>query len=281
MKLLRGLPVAEKVYFSIETEWVSYGCPLIHLGILLLGDNPASHSYVSLKLKHAEELGFKTTLLHLPENTTEETLLSHIRKWNDDESMTGYIVQLPLPEHINSKHVFEAINPMKDVDGFHPLNNGRLFLNMDQKTFLLPATAEAVMKLLQYYKIDVRGKHVVVVGMGPIVGRPIVLELLSRDATVTLCHKHTEDLNMHIAQADILISATGQAHLVDTTIMKNNAVAIDVGFTKENKRIKGDIVPPEVTTTLSAFAPVPGGVGPLTVAMLMSNVWKAWLLQQE
>ncbi len=280
---LLGKPVSEQIYQHIETEWIAYGCPKVTLAIILVGDNPASQSYVKLKQNCADNLGFQTTLHHLPQDSSLESIVQLVHECNKDESITGCLVQLPLPlaSDMDQFQIFEAINPLKDVDGFHPINNGRLFLGEKKQTYLLPATAEAVMKVLEFYRIKLTGKHVVVVGVGPIVGRPIVLELLHRNATVTLCHEHTEDLAHHLSVADVVVSATGQAHLIDTTLMKAGSIAIDVGFSKEGTLIRGDIIPPLETSTLQAIAPVPGGVGPVTVAMLMHNLWKAWLLQNK
>lgn len=243
-----------------------------HLSIVRLGEDPASVSYVAGKDAKAKETGLSSTVHALPEETTQAELLALIRQLNGDSSVNGILVQLPLPEHIDEQEILLAIDPDKDVDGFHPMNVGRLWTNHPAS---VPCTPQGVMYLLKYYGIDPAGKRVVIIGRSNIVGRPMAGLLMNAHATVTVAHSRTRDLRTVTREADILIAAIGKAHFVTPDMVKPGAVVIDVGINRlerEGKKPKllGD-VHPDVAQVASAMTPVPGGVGPMTIAQLLGN----------
>lgn len=254
-----------------------------HLAAVLVGDDGASQAYVGNKVKSCEQVGFQSTLITRPASTTEEELLSIIQTLNEDPEIDGFIVQLPLPKHIDSQKVTLAIRPEKDVDGFHPANLGRMVLG--QETFL-PATPFGILKLLEKYKIETQGKHCVVVGRSDIVGTPMSI-LMSRNSypgncTVTLTHSRTADLKTETLRADILIVALGKPEFITGEMVKEGAVVIDVGITrvedaskKRGYRLAGDVDFQSVAEKASFITPVPGGVGPMTVTALMMNTLRA------
>lgn len=247
------------------------------LAVILVGENPASVSYVTGKQKALAEAGMADRSLHLPETTTETELLKIIEDLNEDKSVHGILVQLPLPKHIDEEKVILAIRPEKDVDGFHPMNVGNLVIG---KKAFLPCTPHGILVLLEKMKIQTRGKHAVVIGRSNIVGKPVSLLLLRKDAncTVTICHTGTENLPEITKQADILIAAVGKPHAVTKEMVKEGAVVIDVGVNripdsskKSGFRLVGDCDFDEIKEIASCITPVPGGVGPMTIAMLMQN----------
>lgn len=243
-----------------------------HLSIVRLGEDPASVSYVAGKDAKAKETGLSSTVHALPEETTQAELLALIRQLNGDSSVNGILVQLPLPEHIDEQEILLAIDPDKDVDGFHPMNVGRLWTNHPAS---VPCTPQGVMYLLKHYGIDPAGKRVVIIGRSNIVGRPMAGLLMNAHATVTVAHSRTRDLRTVTREADILIAAIGKAHFVTPDMVKPGAVVIDVGINRlerEGKKPKllGD-VHPDVAQVASAMTPVPGGVGPMTIAQLLGN----------
>ena len=243
-----------------------------HLSIVRLGEDPASVSYVAGKDARAKETGLSSTVHALPEETTQAELLALIRQLNGDSSVNGILVQLPLPEHIDEQEILLAIDPDKDVDGFHPMNVGRLWTNHPAS---VPCTPQGVMYLLKHYGIDPAGKRVVIIGRSNIVGRPMAGLLMNAHATVTVAHSRTRDLRAVTREADILIAAIGKAHFVTPDMVKPGAVVIDVGINRlerEGKKTKllGD-VHPDVAQVASAMTPVPGGVGPMTIAQLLGN----------
>lgn len=247
------------------------------LAVILVGENPASVSYVTGKQKALVEAGMADRSLHLPETTTETELLKIIEDLNEDKSVHGILVQLPLPKHIDEEKVILAIRPEKDVDGFHPMNVGNLVIG---KKAFLPCTPHGILVLLEKMKIQTSGKHAVVIGRSNIVGKPVSLLLLRRDAncTVTICHTGTENLPEITKQADILIAAVGKPHAVTKEMVKEGAVVIDVGVNripdsskKSGFRLVGDCDFDEIKEIASCITPVPGGVGPMTIAMLMQN----------
>lgn len=243
-----------------------------HLSIVRLGEDPASVSYVAGKDAKAKETGLSSTVHALPEETTQAELLALIRQLNGDSSVNGILVQLPLPEHIDEQEILLAIDPDKDVDGFHPMNVGRLWTNHPAS---VPCTPQGVMYLLKHYGIDPAGKRVVIIGRSNIVGRPMAGLLMNAHATVTVAHSRTRDLRAVTREADILIAAIGKAHFVTPDMVKPGAVVIDVGINRlerEGKKPKllGD-VHPDVAQVASAMTPVPGGVGPMTIAQLLGN----------
>ncbi len=255
-----------------------------HLAAVLVGDDPASQTYVSAKEKACREVGMLSSLYRFPANVAEKELLDIVDYLNNDEQIDGFIVQLPLPDHIDENKVLERINPAKDVDGFHPMNVGRMALNLPT---YLPATPYGILQLLERYNIETSGKNCVVLGRSHIVGSPISI-LLSRkanpgDATVTVCHSRTKNLKKIASQADILIVAMGQPEFVTADMVKKGAVVIDVGIhrvpsdeTKSGFKLIGDVNYDEVISKASFITPVPGGVGPMTIVSLLMNTLKAY-----
>ena len=239
------------------------------LVVVLVGDNPASKIYVNNKKKMADELGINSEIINYPADISEEILLDKINDLNNDDSVTAILVQLPLPKHINKFNVINAISPEKDVDGFTPKNLGFLFAG--EEPYVYPCTPKGILLLLDEYHIDVEGKHVVIVGRSNIVGKPLSQMLLSKNATVTICHSHTKNLSDITKTADILISAVGEK-IIEENFIKQNCVVIDVGiFKDENGKTRGDVNFESVAPKTSFITPVPGGVGPMTIASLMLN----------
>lgn len=254
-----------------------------HLAAVLVGTDGASMTYVSSKVKACELVGFNSTLIELPEDTSEEKLLQEINKLNNDNDIDGFIVQLPLPKHIDEQKVIMAVHPDKDVDGFHPVNVGKLTLNLP--TFI-SATPYGIMELLERYNVETSGKHVVVIGRSNIVGRPMSILMSQKrkagDATVTVAHSRTKNLKELTLQADIIVAALGIPEFLKGDMVKEGTVIIDVGITrvddttkKRGYRIAGDVDFEAVSKKVSYITPVPGGVGPMTIAMLLKNTLQA------
>ena len=250
-----------------------------HLAAVLVGNDGASLTYVGSKVRSCEQIGIKSTLIHLEDTISENELLQKITQLNNDDSLDGYIVQLPLPKHINEEKILLAIDPRKDVDGFHPSNFGRMALEMDS---FIPATPYGIMELLKRYKIETSGKHCVVIGRSHIVGRPISILMSQKgpygNATVTVAHSRTENIEVLTRSADIIISALGIPEFLKAGMVKQDVVIIDVGITRvpdasqsKGYVIKGDVAYEEVARKAYAITPVPGGVGPMTIAMLLKN----------
>ena len=259
-----------------------------HLAAILIGTNGASETYVASKVKQCGEIGFQSTLVRFEADTTEDTLLQKIEVLNNDATVDGILVQLPLPKHINEQKVIEAISPEKDVDGFHPVSAGKLVQGLP--TFI-PATPYGIMLMLDHFNIETKGKHAVVIGRSNIVGRPMSILLSSNikhgNCTVTICHSHTHNLKEICLQADILVAALGRPEFVKADMVKEGAVVIDVGITrvedttaKKGFRIKGDVSFDEVSPKTSAITPVPGGVGLMTIAGLLKNTLQAYHQRQ-
>lgn len=284
-QILDGKKVSEYLTEQLKTD-VAY---LIdrgihpHLAAILVGNDPASMSYVRSKKKACEKIGIISTIYHLPENTSTKDLLEHIKILNEDKTIHGIIVQLPLPKHINEEIIIDNILPQKDVDGFHPLNVGRMVLN---KPLYLPATPSGILELLKFYNIQTEGKHCVVVGRSHIVGLPISILMSLKhypgNATVTLCHTKTQNIQFYTKQADILIVAAGKPNLITKDMVKEGAVVIDVGIHRipdQNQpngyKIIGDVDFDNVYPICSYITPVPGGVGPMTIASLLKNTVRA------
>lgn len=243
------------------------------LSVIIVGNDPASKTYVRIKKEACEKIGIHSTIKAFQTDVDEETLLNYINQLNADQSVHGILVQLPLPNHIDEKKVLETIHPNKDVDGFHPINVGKLSIGQDT---LFPCTPFGIMKLLNYYNIAVQGKHVVIVGRSNIVGKPIGQMLLNEDATVTYCHSKTVDLYHYTKQADILIVAVGRNGLITKEAVKERAVVIDIGNTYlESGKVVGDVDFENVKEIASYITPVPKGVGPMTITMLLYNTIKA------
>ena len=270
-KLINGKEIGNTIRKSIQQEVNALKEQGINpgLAVILVGDDPASHTYVSNKQKSCEQMGIYSELIKLSADVTEETLLQQIERLNENPAIDGILVQLPLPKHIDEQKVIATISPEKDVDGFHPISVGKMLLG--QPTFL-PCTPFGVMKLLEYSNVDIRGKHAVVIGRSHIVGVPMGQLLLQKDATVTYCHSKTPDLKAITKQADILVVATGRAKMIGAEHVKDGAVVIDVGMDRdENGKLCGDVDFDAVIDKVSAITPVPGGVGPMTNTMLLFN----------
>lgn len=282
MEILDGKKVSEQIKEEITEVVASMkanGEKVPHLAAVLVGNDGASLTYVGSKVRSCEKIGFESTLIQLPETTTEEELLVEITKLNENPEIDGFIVQLPLPKQIDEQKVLMAIDPDKDVDGFHPTNFGRMALELE--TFI-PATPFGILELLKRYKVETSGKHVVVIGRSHIVGRPMSILMSQKgypgDATVTLTHSRTKNLTEITKEADIVITALGSPDFLKADMVKDGVVIIDVGITRvpdETKprgyRITGDVDYAEVAPKSSFITPVPGGVGPMTIAMLLKN----------
>ncbi len=286
MTIIDGKKLAETLKSEIAAqvaEIVAAGGKIPHLAAVLVGDDPASQVYVRNKVKSCEDVGFKSTLIRRPADSTEEEILEVVNHLNEDDDIDGFIVQLPLPKHINEERVTLAIDPKKDVDGFHPVNIGRMTLGLPT---YLPATPFGIMTMLERYGIDTAGKDAVVIGRSNIVGTPMSL-LLSRkgnpgDCTVTMVHSRTKDLAAHVKRADIIVAAIGRPHFVTADMVKDGAIIIDVGINRINdpshpkgSRLVGDVDYDSVAPKSSFITPVPGGVGPMTVMSLIINTLKA------
>lgn len=248
------------------------------LSVILVGNDGASQSYVKSKKKAAEKIGMISEIIHLDESTSEEVVLSELNRLNNDDTVSGILVQVPLPKQVSEQKVLEAINPEKDVDGFHPINIGKLYI--DEQTFV-PCTPLGIMEILKHADINLEGKNAVVIGRSHIVGQPVSKLLLQANATVTILHSRTKNMNAHLKQADVIVSAVGQPGLVTKENIKKGAVIIDVGNTPdENGKLKGDVAYDEVKEIASAITPVPGGVGPLTITMVLNNTLLAEKLRR-
>ncbi|HEO3236508.1 TPA: bifunctional methylenetetrahydrofolate dehydrogenase/methenyltetrahydrofolate cyclohydrolase [Streptococcus agalactiae] len=245
------------------------------LAVILVGDNPASQVYVRNKERSALEAGFKSETLRLSESISQEELIDIIHQYNEDKSIHGILVQLPLPQHINDKKIILAIDPKKDVDGFHPMNTGHLWSG---RPMMVPCTPAGIMEMFREYHVDLEGKHAVIIGRSIIVGKPMAQLLLDKNATVTLTHSRTRNLSEVTKEADILIVAIGQGHFVTKDFVKEGAVVIDVGMNRdENGKLIGDVVFEQVAEVASMITPVPGGVGPMTITMLLEQTYQAAL----
>ncbi len=282
MQLLDGLALSKTIKSEIKqtvSDRVDQGFKRPHLAAVLIGENGASVTYVNAKVKSCEEVGFDSTLVQLNEDCSEEEVLQTIRSLNENDTVDGYIIQLPLPKHINEKKVLMAVSPSKDVDGFHPESVGKMMLNLP--TFL-PATPMGIITLLERNNIQTSGKHAVVLGRSHIVGLPVSI-LLQRNhpfgnCTVTLCHSKTKNVEEICQSADIIIAAIGQPEFLKGNMVKEGAVVVDVGITrvadaskKSGFRLLGDVAFDEVAPKCSFITPVPGGVGPMTIVSLMQN----------
>ena len=273
MNLLDGKKVSEKVLENVKARVESLNKQPF-LNVILVGDDPASKLYVNNKRKTAGKVGIRSNVIELPADTDEKTLLDLINKLNIDDEVTGIMVQLPLPAHINKNNIVKAINPKKDVDGFHPENVGKLVLGIEP--YFYPATPQGIIMLLDEYGIQIEGKHAVVIGRSNIVGKPMAQMLLSRNATVTICHSFTSDLDEIIKTADILISAAGKK-IVRCKMVKKNSCIVDVGIFRDSSgQLTGDVDFDYVSSSAGFITPVPGGVGPMTIASLMFNSSKVY-----
>ncbi|PIC84819.1 bifunctional methylenetetrahydrofolate dehydrogenase/methenyltetrahydrofolate cyclohydrolase FolD [Sporosarcina sp. P1] len=270
-KKIDGKAIGREIRNELKEEVASLVAQGVQpgLAVILVGENPASETYVKNKEKSSKEAGMKSVLTKLPETVSEEDLLAEVEKLNEDDTIDGILVQLPLPKHIDENKVIRAISPEKDVDGFHPMNVGKMLIG--QETFL-PCTPYGIMQLLERSNVDIAGKHAVIIGRSNIVGKPMGQLLLQKDATVTYCHSRTKDLKKFTQQADILIVAIGIAKFITGDYIKEGAVVIDVGMNRdENGKLCGDVDYESAEKQASAITPVPGGVGPMTITMLLKN----------
>ena len=270
--LMEGKPIAQQNRDQIKTEvqllkeevGLTPG-----LAVIIVGADPASQIYVSSKHKACQELGMYSEVIELPQETSQEELMAQVETLNQRAEIHGILVQLPLPDHLDEGAILEAIDPEKDVDGFHPMNTGRLFSG--QPT-LYPCTAYGIIKILELYEIPIKGRHAVIVGRSNIVGKPTAIMLMDRHATITICHSRTKDLGEITRQADILITAIGKPNLITGDMVKEGVVVVDAGINRtEGKKIYGDVDFVSVSPKASAITPVPGGVGVLTITMLLYN----------
>ena len=279
-QIISGTQLASQIKSNVAqqiSQYVAQGKRAPGLAVILVGADPASQVYVGSKRKSCAEIGITSQSYDLPETTTEQALLELIEELNQDTEVDGILVQLPLPKHIDSTKVIEKISPEKDVDGFHPYNVGRLCQRIPT---LRACTPYGVMKLLETTGISFYGKHAVIVGASNIVGRPMALELLLAGCTVTVTHRFTEDLASHIRQADILVVAVGKPKFIKGEWIKEGAVVVDVGINRLEGKLVGDVEFDIAAQRASYITPVPGGVGPMTVAMLMQNTLSAYEKQQ-
>ncbi len=249
------------------------------LCVVLVGDNPASTSYVKMKNKACERVGIESRILHFGDDISQDTLLDEIDKLNHDKSINGILVQLPLPKHINSELILERIDINKDVDGFHPYNVGKLYEHIDS---FIPATPLGIMMLLKHYNIDVKGKDVTIIGASNIVGKPLASLMLNANASVTICHIFTKDIKKHTIDADIVCVGVGKVGLLTADMIKEGAIVIDIGINKlESGEIVGDVDFINVAKKTSFITPVPGGVGPMTISALLQNTIKSATIQNQ
>lgn len=290
MQILDGKKASQAIKDELKIEvaqLLAEGKKIPHLAAILVGSNGASETYVAAKVKACEEVGFRSTLIRFEESVSEMKLLNAIIELNTDPDVDGILVQLPLPKHISDDQVLNTVEPDKDVDGFHPVSAGKLMQGLP--TFL-PATPHGIMLLLQHYKIDTAGKHAVVLGRSNIVGRPLSILLSSNtnpgNCTVSICHSHTKNVKELCLLADIIVAALGKPGFVTTDMVKDGAIIIDVGITripdstkKSGFKLKGDVDYDSVAPKSSWITPVPGGVGPMTIAALMKNTYHSCMMK--
>ena len=247
------------------------------LVVILVGDNPASQTYVKNKAKACERVGFLSEIIELDGSISQEIVLSTIDHLNRDDAVDGILVQLPVPKHLDAKAIVHALDPNKDVDGLHPLNVAKLYEN--EKGFV-PCTPKGIMRLLKEYHIDVVGKHCVVLGRSNLVGRPVAQLLLNENATVTICHSKTQNLSEFTKQADIIVVAIGRAHFLTSKDVDHAECIIDVGINRVDGKLVGDVAYDELLNKVDAMTPVPGGVGPMTIGMLLENTLEAYTMHE-
>ena len=275
MTLLDGKKLSNKIKAELKAEVEELKSKGITpgLAVILVGEDPASQTYVSMKAKSCKETGIYSVVHEFPETITQTELLDTIERINNNPNIHGVLVQLPLPSHIDTTKVLEAVSPQKDVDGFHPYNMGRLVTNLDS---FVPCTPLGVMEIFKEYNIDLEGKDVCVVGASNIVGKPMQALTLNANATVDICHIYTKDLKAHTLRADIVIVGVGKVNLITEDMIKDGAIVIDIGINRlESGKLVGDVDFENVSKKCSYITPVPGGVGPMTIAMLLKNTIKA------
>jgi len=277
-QIIDGRQIANRILEEIKTN-IEKSATAPKLAIILVGNDEASLIYVHNKQAAAQKVGIMTELHHLPDSASEADIINLIDKCNEDAAVNGIIVQLPLPKHLNTNKIINRISPQKDVDGFHPYNTG--LLQNNEEPYFIAATPLGIITMLKTVVPDLSGKNVVLIGASLIVGRPLATLLLNMECTVTVTHIHTRNIKELTAKADILVAACGVAKMVKKDWIKDGAVLIDVGINHENGKLCGDIDFEDVEQKALAITPVPGGVGPMTVAMLLQNTWRAYLLQNK
>ena len=277
--ILDGKRISQNIINAVKAE-IATVQQKPGLTVLLVGSDPASKAYVENKAKPCREIGIRLEIIRYPITAKKEEIIAKIEALNIDPHTHGILLQLPLPGDLHpcEQYILESIVPEKDVDGLHPINIGRFMNNkyLSDTTVLLPCTPYGVIRLLEAYDIPIAGKHAVIIGRSNLVGKPTGMLFLARNATVTFCHSKTQNLKELTQQADILVSAVGKPKFIDASFIKKGAVVIDVGFNYKDHNIEGDVDFESVDTKTSAITPVPGGIGPMTVAILMENVWKAY-----
>jgi len=276
MQLIDGKALANKVQADVasQVEQLKQEKNIVPgLAVILIGDDPASHAYVKMKAKACEKVGFYSITHNMPDSISQSEIIATIEMMNNNPRIDGILVQLPLPKHVDTDKILEVIDPKKDVDGFHAYNVGRLVTNLES---FVACTPLGVMKMFEEYKIDLKGQDVCVVGASNIVGKPMASLLLNADATVTVTHIHTKDLKSHTSKADIVVVGVGVPGLIKEDMVKDGAIVIDIGINRiEDGSLVGDVDFPNVSKKCSYITPVPGGVGPMTIAMLLSNTLKS------
>ena len=278
-QIIDGKLVSKKILENLSDE-ILFLAKKPCLAVIIVGNDSASKIYVNLKKKKALELGIESIVVEMPETVSQEELLEKIEQLNNDKKVYAILVQLPLPQHIDTKIILEKITPLKDVDCFHPYNTGHIAAGT--KPYVYPCTPKGIIRLLEYYNIPVEGKHAVVIGRSNIVGRPLAQMLLNENATVTICHSRTKNLEETTKTADILISAVGQRNLIKANMVKDGVVVIDVGMNRsEDNKLCGDVDFYNVEKKASFITPVPGGVGPMTICSLMQNTFDLYKLQNK
>ena len=281
MNLIYGKEVARSIEEKLKNEVETLKRNeerLPKLVVILIGDDPASHSYVGGKEKACARVGFLSSVIRLDKNESTQSVLDQIKHLNQDTSVDGILVQLPLPKHMNTAAVLEALDPQKDVDGLHPINVAKLYANEDG---FVPCTPKGIMTLLDETKINVQGLNAVVIGRSALVGRPIAQLLLNQNATVTVCHSKTKDIKHYTQNADLIVCAIGKPNFIDETYLRNQAIIIDVGINRVGDRLVGDVDFESVKDRCSYITPVPGGVGPMTIASLLENTFKAYTMHRK
>ena len=279
MILIDGKATAKKVFDKIKSE-TEYLEKKPTIAVIIVGEDPASKIYVNIKHKKAKEVGINSIVIEFDENISQEELETKIDELNKDDSINAILVQMPLPKHLNTYKIIEKILPIKDVDGFHPENAGKI--NIGIEAYASPCTSLGIMALLNEYKITTEGKHDVIIGRSNIVSKPLASMLLSKNATVTICHSKTQDLKKITTTADILVVATGKAKMITSEYIKQGAVVIDVGISRDKDgKIYGDVDFDSVAEKTSYITPVPGGVGAMTIAMLMQNTLRLYKIQRN
>lgn len=279
MTLLDGKSLSAHIQATIQSQVMNLPrAP--KLVVILVGNDAPSLAYVTMKAKACKNVGIDGSVLNLPESTQESELLAHIRTLNTDDNVDGILVQLPLPKHIDTAKILESITPEKDVDGFHPLNVGRIQTNTQVDSSFAPATPLGVMRLLEHYKIDPKGKNVAIIGASNIVGKPLAALMHNANATISLCHIYTQDLSLYTKRADIVCVGVGKQNLLRAEMIQEGAVVIDIGINRlESGKLVGDVDFDNVAKKASFITPVPGGVGPMTIASLLENTLKAYRLR--